>query len=115
MSLRPESHQVSAITELTPARRGLLGGGGEEVEDDEAAMDQLLEVAMQEEKPIVVLDSILPGQTMRLQISDKAHRAMIARCPSRTNHPPKSPHALTPKAGCGQVWTRRRGRRSAPS
>ena len=36
----------------------------------------------------VVLDSILPGQTMRLQISDKAHRAMIARCPSRTNHPP---------------------------
>ena len=88
MSLRSGSHQVSAITELTP-RRGLLGGGGEEVEDDEAAMDQLLEVAMQEEKPIVVLDSILPGQTMRLQISDKAHRAMIARCPSRTNHPPR--------------------------
>ena len=114
MSLRPESHQVPAITELTPARRGLLGGGGEEVEDDEAAMDQLLEVAMQEEKPIVVLDSILPGQTMRLQISDKAHRAMIARCPSRTNHPP-GVHTLTPKAGCGQVWTRRRGRRSAPS
>ena len=64
------------------------------MEDDEAAMDQLLQVAMQEEKPIVVLDSILPRQTMRLQISDKAHRAMIARCPSRTTHPPRA-HALT--------------------
>eukprot|EP01043_Picozoa_sp_COSAG02_P016787 COSAG02_NODE_745_length_17738_cov_18.178241_14_plen_655_part_00 len=48
--------------------------------DDDLLMDQLLEVAMLDTRPIVMLDAILPGQTMRLQIADAPHRAMVAKC-----------------------------------
>ena len=48
--------------------------------DDDMLMEKLLEVALLDTRPIVVLDAILPGQTMRLQIADAAHRAMVAKC-----------------------------------
>ena len=52
------------------------GGGA----DDDLLMEQLLEVALLDTRPIVMLDAILPGQTMRLQIADAPHRAMVAKC-----------------------------------
>jgi hypothetical protein len=64
---------------------GLIGEGAVQKndtggDDDELLMDKLLEVAMLDTRPIVVLDAILPGQTMRLQIADASHRAMVAEC-----------------------------------
>ena len=48
--------------------------------DDDLLMEQLLEVALLDTRPIVMSNAILPGQTMRLQIADSPHRAMIAKC-----------------------------------
>ena len=59
---------------------GMAMEDDEEGDEDDLLMEQLVEVALLDTLPIVMLDAILPGQTMRLQIADAPHRAMIASC-----------------------------------
>ena len=62
----------------------LLQPGEEDFEADEPAddalADRMAELALEDELPIVVMDAMLPGQTLDFVVSDEVHKRMITRC-----------------------------------